>query len=124
MSGHPHTCRSGTKRARAVTGLSLDHLVGGRHKCIGNRQIQSPRGLQVDNEIELDGLFDRKLCRSDAAENARNEISRAAEGAKDVRSVGHKFSERWVSRRETDRWQFISQRKDRNFSPCYIEHGV
>jgi len=38
----------------------FDYLVGSGEYLLRNREAKLPRGLYIDNEMELHGLFDRK----------------------------------------------------------------
>jgi hypothetical protein len=50
-----------------VTLRSLDDLVGAGEDRRWDRQPERFRGLQIDHQLELRRLLDRKLCRFDAA---------------------------------------------------------
>jgi hypothetical protein len=56
----------------AATSL-FDHLVGARDERGWDREPESLRGLQVNHEIELGWLLDRKLRRSGALQDLVNE---------------------------------------------------
>jgi hypothetical protein len=38
---------------------SLDHLVGKRKQIVGDREVERPGGLEVDDQFEFGGLQDR-----------------------------------------------------------------
>src|SRR5688572_16675658 len=48
---------------------SLDQLVGSHEERSRQCEIESPGGLQIDDEIELDGLLDRKIAGLRAFQN-------------------------------------------------------
>ena len=53
----------------------LDHLVRPLQKRLGDRQAERLRGLEVDDELELGGLFDRKVAWSCPLEMYRRAAS-------------------------------------------------
>src|SRR5262252_839116 len=48
---------------------SLDDLMGSQQQRLRNREAERLSGLEVDDEVELDRLFDRKIRRLRALEN-------------------------------------------------------
>src|SRR5436305_7159268 len=49
---------------------SFDHLVGAREQVRRNFKTEHPRGLRVDDQLELGGLLDRQVGGLGALENA------------------------------------------------------
>src|SRR6516225_2036413 len=56
----PSTASKADERHRSKKAL-FDHLVGSGEYLLRNREAKLPRGLYIDNEMELHGLFDRKI---------------------------------------------------------------
>src|SRR5438477_13134160 len=65
----PRTRRGMTHFARAA---SFDHLVGGGLQGEREREPERLRRIEIDHQLELGGLLDRKLGRRRAFENARH----------------------------------------------------
>src|SRR5262249_27356602 len=49
--------------ARGPSTPSLDHLVGRHEQCLGNCEAERLCCLQVDDQLELDGLLDGQISR-------------------------------------------------------------
>ena len=47
----------------------FDHLIGPEQHGLGNREAQRPGGLEIDDELELGCLLDRKILRIGAAKD-------------------------------------------------------
>jgi hypothetical protein len=57
----------------------FDHPVGADQEGLGDGQPERLRGSKVDDEIELNGLFDWKIRRLRAAQNPINITGSASE---------------------------------------------
>src|SRR5215510_10467453 len=75
--------------ARGPSTPSLDHLVGAGEQRRWNFEAQRLRGCQIDDEIELRRLLDRKVARLCPAQNLVDVVSGAPEHVWDVCSIGH-----------------------------------
>src|SRR5687768_14061840 len=71
---------------------SLDDSVGALKKCLRQRQTERSRRLEIDRELELPGLLDRKVARRGATENAIDEFGSAPERIREDRPVPEKHA--------------------------------
>src|SRR5215470_9815939 len=74
---------------QTIAGRSLDNLVGSHEYGLWDRQAQRLRGLEVDDQLELGGLFDREVSGFGALQNLVYVGGGAMEAVGDVRGVGH-----------------------------------
>ena len=81
-----HWCGVTGRLFRAKTGREqmqqkklFDHPVGADQEGLGDGQPERLRGSKVDDEIELNGLFDWKIRRLRAAQNPINITGSASE---------------------------------------------
>src|SRR5215813_4898395 len=73
--------------ANPFSAVSLDHLVGYCEQAGRNGEVERPRRLQVDNELEFGRLLDRQALL--ALENATDIDADSAPYVRDVFAVGH-----------------------------------
>jgi hypothetical protein len=46
---------------KRTSAASFDHIVGEREQPVGNLEAERLRGLEVDGQFELRGLYDRQV---------------------------------------------------------------
>src|SRR6516164_3086766 len=68
---------------------SLDDLVGAAEEGKRNRQAEGFCGLQIDYQLELRRLLDRKVGRFDALQDLVDVVSRKPVHVGDTRPIGH-----------------------------------
>src|SRR4051794_35984193 len=71
---------------------SLDDLVGSGEQQRRNGDAERFCRKQINNEIELGGLFDRDIAGLGPAQNLVDQLRGAPKQVKEVRSVGHERS--------------------------------
>src|SRR5262249_50284528 len=82
-------CRRPQPRRRAAL---LDDLVRPHLQRLRNRQTKRLGSLEVDEELELGGLLDRKIARLRALENLVHISGGVPKQVGKIRSVGHETS--------------------------------
>src|ERR1700730_3470818 len=75
--------------ATALTTRSVDHLVGTREQHRRDFEADRPRGLEVDNELELVYLLDRQVTRVDALKNSTGVNTAFVIALMQDRSIAH-----------------------------------
>src|SRR5262245_42202804 len=80
---------SSSRVGRTPVGNSLDHLVGDGEQRRWNRDAKHPRGLGVDDQLELRRLHDRQVRRLCALEDAADIAADLASRVVRVASVAH-----------------------------------
>src|SRR5262245_37131505 len=94
---HLRAALIGASGAGALGGVtsagSLDDLVGPGQDGRGDGETQSPRGLEVDDQLELRRLFDRQVRRPRALQDAVDVRRRAAVHVVKVRTVRHQTTD-------------------------------
>src|SRR5438067_6389231 len=78
--------------ARGPSTPSLDHLVGAQQKRFGDRQPERLGGGQIEGEIELSRLLDRKVAWLRSAQNLVDIVGGAPVQVRLVWSIGHQTS--------------------------------
>src|SRR5215831_1037268 len=73
---HQHSC-------------SLDHLIGKREQLVGNFEVESLRGLEIDHKLELGRLHDREIGRLLSFENAASVNAGLTIRIRNDRAVAH-----------------------------------
>src|SRR6266566_3469161 len=68
---------------------SFDHLVGEREQLVGNFEAERLSGVQIDDEVELSRLLDRKISRLRSAQNFIDVVGSEPEKVGDVWSIGY-----------------------------------
>src|SRR6266478_305828 len=82
--------RCGMVPQRSCRDQLFDHPVGDCEQCRRHRQTERLRGLQVDHQFELGRLYDRKVGRLPAPENAAGVKANLVISAEKVRSIAQK----------------------------------
>src|SRR5262249_55138173 len=80
---------TGLKMRRITRAASFDHLVGAGEQCRRHRKAECLRRDQIDDEIELGRLLDRKVGGLRSAKDLVDQLSGAAELVREIWSVGH-----------------------------------
>jgi hypothetical protein len=52
-------CRRAAKDRDELAPFSLNHLIGAGEQCLWDVEAERLRGLEVDDQLELDGLLHR-----------------------------------------------------------------
>lgn len=71
----------------------LDHLVSGRQKRRGHRQIERASGLMIDDQLKLGRLQDRKVRWHRTLEDATDIDARFAPSVWDVGPITHQSAD-------------------------------
>src|SRR5262245_41047742 len=90
-SGNPTAARRSWPREGGVW-LLLDYLVRSQQQCLWDREAEGLRGLEIDDQLELRGLLDRKIARLCTIENLVYGIRGAAVIRQSIRAVGEQSS--------------------------------
>src|SRR6266568_5224593 len=67
--------------------VSLDHFVGAGEECLRHGEAERPGRLEVDDELELGGLLDRKVRWLHTLENSLNIGGSPTIGVEVIRAV-------------------------------------
>jgi len=102
----------------------FDHPVGAEQEGLGDGQPERLRGSKVDDEIELTGLFDRKIRRLRAAQNPINITGSAPEQVGEVCSKGHQASRLDVFPKRVNRRQSSAEGKCIDTNPIRVKERV
>src|SRR6202048_2675886 len=70
--------------------LSFDHLVGAGEKIRGDRDAEGAHRPQIDDEVELGGLVNRKITGLGPAQDAIDVARRSTETVRNVRAIRNK----------------------------------
>ena len=103
---------------------SLDHLVGEREQPVRNLEAERLRGLEVDGQFELRGLYDRQVGGLFTLENAtrvKSDLSVLLYQARSVTDEPARYCELTI--REHDRNRVACAEGDELLNPV-VEAGV
>src|SRR5262249_46717990 len=99
---------------RSISLCSLDDLVGSDEEGLRNRQAESFRGLEVDDQLEFGGLLDGKVGGLGALEDLVHVNCGLLEDVGKARSVGHQPPELYCLPIWEHAWQSSTGRKVHN----------
>lgn len=68
---------------------SLDHSIRARHDRLRNSDAELLCDFEIDNQLQLGGLFDRQLASARTSEDPVDEIPEASKTLFEIWSVGH-----------------------------------
>src|SRR4030095_4996282 len=117
---------------RASIGLSivasfvslLDHLIRPRQQRRRDRQAERLGGLEVDDQLELGGLLDRKVSRLRPLENAIDIARHAPVHVREAYAVGHEAAVADVFSELVHGRQTVARSQVDEKTPVCVEEGA
>src|ERR1051325_10098744 len=91
--------------------VSLDHLVGAGQERLRNREAECLCGLQIDYQLQLRGLLNRKIGGLLAVENSANVDAGQPVRIRKACSVAHQAAVNSELAGKVDCWQSVAERQ-------------
>src|SRR5215471_3968946 len=102
---------TGLKMRRITRAASFDHLVSEAEEIVGDFQSESPRGSQVDYQLEFGRLMDRQLRGLGPLQNLRGIDAVLAVTLSDAHTVAHQSARDRIFTKLVDRRQPLPRRE-------------
>src|ERR1700730_4108123 len=96
---------------------SFDRLGGAVEQRRWDRQSERLGGLEIDHQLELGRLFDRKVARPGAFENPIDVVGHAPSQVEEPHAVGHQAACEHEFTYLRDRWDLVPEREPRHLRP-------